>query len=124
MSIDWLPEKDRKALEHLHGLIDAISDPPGQELAEKDEVLRLRGHVAGLKLYLYCVSAVIIILSPRRQFTHKSLIYAAKQLRTVCRKHLTETNEGDAANKVHSGTMEFLEETIELLTNPDFVKLD
>lgn len=117
MSIDWLSEKDRKALEALHDLKDAMSDPSGKELAEKDEVLRLRGYAAGLRIYLHAVLKAIIILSPQRQLTHEIFVYAAKECRTTCGNALAKSTEDDTPNPLLSGTMQFFEETVESLSN-------
>ena len=124
MSYELFGEKERKILEAALNLKDALSDPPGKELAEKDEVLRLRervaaltGNVAALRIFLHSVVLKMIIQqTPNPQLTHKMLIKRTRKSRDTCEKLLAGETEGEARHILVLGMIEFIEQTAETLT--------
>ena len=63
MSYELIDEKKRKILESVLNLKDALSDlPPSKGLAEKDEVLRLKGQVAALSLYIHVLLMALYLV--------------------------------------------------------------
>ena len=107
MSIDWIPEKDRKALEALYDLKDAIGDSSGKDTNE--ELLFTKGMLVALSIH------TSMILRALCDFTgnHPELI---TMLRNANKSLATRLPEKVSSGPYREGMAAFMEMTDQQLS--------